>query len=239
MLHTWGIFVAIGIFAALWVARTKAKRDGLNPCIIDELTVWVLVAAFIGARLSYVFFYNWQYFSDNLIAILKIWEGGLSSFGGFAGAAVAFVWYCRKHTLNMRRYADVFMFAWPLGHGIARIGCFINHMHIGKLSSLPLAVAFPDGARLDLGLIESIVLLSYWIILWIITRGRKRITGFYLITSMIFYGVARFLLDFLRATDISMSDARYLGLTPAQYGSAVLVLLGLFFIWYNGKKSKL
>lgn len=235
-LHTWGMVVAIGALAALWVAYKKAERDGLNPHVLYDLTFWILVLAFLGARLSYVFFYNWGSFSGNLISIVKIWEGGLSSFGGFVGATAAFVWYSRKHGLDMWRYADILMFAWPLGHGIARIGCFINHLHIGKLSSLPIAVAFPDGARLDMGLIESVVLLCYWSILWIMKRGKKHVAGFYLVTGMLFYGITRFVLDFFRATDISMPDARYLGLTPAQYGSAILVFLGFLIMWYRGAR---
>ena len=273
-IYTWGFVVSIGVLAALWVAYRRAKDSAMDGGKILDLAFWILVAAFIGARLFHVFFYDWMYYRVHLSEIVRIDEGGLSSFGGFIGAALAFWGYGKKKLwihnpsqppLTLRggengnpplkirggrgsyeiwRYADALMFAWPLGHGLARIGCFLTHMHPGRLSSVPWAVQYPGGARLDMGLMESAVLLSYWIIVWVIVShrpspdlrspspaGRGGGEGIYLIVGMIFYGLARFLLDFFRATDLPMSDVRHLGLTPAQYGSIALVLVGIYFIW--------
>ena len=144
------------------------------------------------------------------------------------------------------------MFVWPLGHAIGRFGCFLTHMHPGRLSSMPWAVQYQGGARLDMGLIESAVLLSYWLILVILDRrripspglrppsplGRGEGEGLYLISGMIFYGATRFALDFFRAADLPMSDMRYFGLTPAQYGSmAMLVLAASFWKTRRSRES--
>lgn len=249
-IHTWGLFVATGFAVSLWVAHRRARQLGLDGHKVLDLTFWIIIFAFIGARLFHVFFYEWPYYRENFDEIIRIDQGGLSSFGGFIGAVVAFVVYTHrviarhvvpkqsygiataaKGGLAMTRlkYADLLMFAWPLGHGIGRLGCFLVHMHPGRLSNAPWAVQYPGGARLDMGLIESVGLLSYWVIIYLAPRGRKMFEGFYLISGMIFYGVLRFTLDFFRAADLPMSDARYFGLTPAQYGSAVLVLAGIIF----------
>lgn len=142
--------------------------------------------------------------------------------------------------VTLLKYADAMMFAWPLGMGIARIGCFLTRLHPGRLSSLPFAVAYPGGARLDMGLIESALLLGYWIVMVALSRGREHFAGFFLIVGMTYYGVMRFILDFFRANDIPMADVRYLGLTPAQYGSIVLVVFGmyLFYMVNRGQESK-
>jgi phosphatidylglycerol:prolipoprotein diacylglycerol transferase len=44
----------------------------------------------------------------------------------------------------------------------------------------------------------------------------------------VLYGSSRFLLDFLRATDLPYVDARYLGLTPAQFASLAAIAWGLY-----------
>ena len=253
-IYTWGFVVSIGIAVAIWVAYKRARRVGLDANKILDLAFWIIVSAFLSARLFHVFAYEWEYYRANLSEIIRIDQGGLSSFGGFIGAAVAFVIFARYKSNTeslpaaqhkdsvLWKYADVLMFAWPLGHAIGRVGCFLTHMHPGRLSSAPWAVQYPGGARLDMGLIESVALLSYWIILVIFDRrylpspdlrpssplGRGEGEGRYLISGMIFYGTMRFILDFFRATDIAMADARYFGLTPAQYGSIALIFGGVY-----------
>jgi phosphatidylglycerol:prolipoprotein diacylglycerol transferase len=92
-------------------------------------------------------------------------------------------------------------------------------------------VDFPGGARHDLGLYEAVVLLAIAGLLWRLWAGR-RLTGRLLGLLAVLYGAARFLLDFLRASDVPYADARYAGLTPAQYGSVLLVTWGA---WRLGK----
>ena len=125
----------------------------------------------------------WGYYETHLAEIIRIDKGGLSSFGGFIGAAAAFLWYMRRYNFDTWRYADVLMYAWPFGHGIGRIGCFLVHMHPGRLSGAPWAVAYPGGSRLDMGLIESAMLLSYGMIMVLIGR-RPRRDGTFLISGI-------------------------------------------------------
>ena len=92
-----------------------------------------------------------------------------------------------------------------------------------------LAVNFPDGGRHDLRALRAIVLLSLAAILWVLHRRgvmRGRLLGLLAVA----YGIARFLLDFLRARDVAYADARYLGLTPAQYVALALVAYGAWAI---------
>ncbi|MDO8505014.1 MAG: prolipoprotein diacylglyceryl transferase [bacterium] len=236
-IHIWGVFVSIGVAVALLVAWYRAKKIGLDSNRVLDIAFWILIAAFLGARLFHVFFYEWHYYSMHLWEIFRIDQGGLSSFGGFIGAATGFLIYGTWRRIELLNYADVLMFVWPLGHGIGRIGCFLTHMHPGRLSNVLWAVQYPQGARLDMGIIESAILLSYWIILYLFTRGRQMFAGFYVISGMLFYGIMRFTLDFFRATDLSMSDTRYFGLTPAQYGSVALIIGGIAF-WQRFRKRK-
>lgn len=245
-LYTWGFVVSIGIAVALAVAYQRCKSLALSDATklsfgcqkLFDLAFWILIAAFVGARLFHVFLYEWPYYRLHLGEIWRIDQGGLSSFGGFIGAVVGFWWYTRKHRIARINYADLLMFVWPLGHGLGRIGCFLVHMHPGRLSTVPWALQYPGGARLDMGLIEAVVLLLYCAIVKLFFRKKEHFNGFYVVAGMIFYGAARFILDFFRATDLPMSDARYLGLTPAQYGSIALLIGGLYLLAYKSRAWK-
>lgn len=227
MIHTWSLIVAIGFIIGLFVASRRARKFQLDSEAVWNWGFWIVIFAFIGARLFYVFFSDWSYFRSNPLDIFKLWQGGMASFGGIIGAVIASVVYAKIKKLNFLKYADLFMYAFPLGWGIGRIACFINHLHPGRLSTLPIAVAFPGGARLDIGLLESLALFVLFGLVVILSR-KSRPDGFYLSLVMISYGVIRFLLDFLRASDLPMSNARYAGLTLPQYGSLVLILGGLY-----------
>ncbi|MBI4133694.1 prolipoprotein diacylglyceryl transferase, partial [Candidatus Uhrbacteria bacterium] len=88
--QSWGTLVALGILVAVFIARDRARRAGVQVAHVWDAAFWIIVAAFVGARLGHVFFYEWEYFLENLGDIFKIWHGGFSSYGGFAGAIIAF-----------------------------------------------------------------------------------------------------------------------------------------------------
>jgi phosphatidylglycerol:prolipoprotein diacylglycerol transferase len=157
----------------------------------------------------------------------------MSSFGGYLGAAIGAWLFTRRRKIGLRPYAEVAAFVLPLGYGIGRIGCFLIHDHPGILSAFPLAVRFPEGARLDHGLLLSLLgfgIFGAFVVLsrkgWKIGADRWR----YLPLLLMTYGIARLGLDFLRAWDLPQSDARYLYLTPAQYGAMVLVIAGVWLV---------
>ena len=224
-IQVWGLFAAVGVVAAVWFALREAKRRGLDAARFERLVLWMIVWAFLGARLLHVLAYEPTFYAAQPWEIPKIWHGGLSSFGGFLGAAVSFFWQMRRHPLPLLKTADVLTIATPLGLGCGRIGCFLIHDHPGTLAHGAgkwFAVAYPDGPRYDLGLLLGVfdfLLFGFFLFL----SRKPRTDGFYLGLFMLIYAPARFLLDFLRAVDV-----RYAGLTPAQYGCVALFAAG----WY-------
>jgi len=234
--HTWGFFVSLGFLVGLLLARHEAKRRGLATEKVVDLCFWIIIGALFGARLSHVLFYEPSFYLARPLEILKVWQGGLSSFGGFFGAILVGWLYLKKQKLNFLQWADVIIFGLPLGWGIGRLGCFLTHLHPGVKSNFFLAVNFPDGPRLEMGLLEAIFSLLFFGY-FLLMRRRPRWRGFYLINFALIYGVWRFFADFLRAQDIGGGvDARYLGLTPAQYGSLIFIVVGLW-LWLLLKKK--
>src|SRR3989338_6907421 len=150
-IYTWGFMVALGILVATAVAARFAKTRGQDPKLIWDLSFWVIIGAFIFARLFHVFYDPALYFAEPF-EIVKIWQGGMSMTGGLFGAAIFGVVYLRFKKVDVFSHIDTAMFALPLGIGIGRIGCFLIHDHPGTLTHFVLGVNYPGGVRHDLGL---------------------------------------------------------------------------------------
>ncbi len=239
-IHVWGLAVASGMLAAILLARRIAERAGLDGEVIFDLALWVLMPAFIFSRLGHVVFYNPTMITAHPLDVLKIWQGGMSSFGGYIGAALGIYAYVKVRKIKLRPYAEIAAYVLPLGYGIGRIGCFLIHDHPGIPCSCLLAVAFPGGPRLDHGLLLSMFgfsLFAVFVLLrrrvWTVGADRWR----YLPILLISYGSYRFILDFFRAWDLPHSDTRYLMLTPSQYGGVLFVAIGLFIL-FNQRNLK-
>jgi phosphatidylglycerol---prolipoprotein diacylglyceryl transferase len=235
-IQVWGLMVAMGILAATWVAAKMAIRRGQDPKIIWDLSVWVIVGAFIMARVFMVIYEPTYYLSDPL-EFFRIWHGGFSVMGGFLGATIAGLWFFRRKKVDVHAYADTAIFGLPVGLFIGRIGCFLIHDHPGTLTDFALGVKYPDGVRHDHGLYLSLNgLVLFLLFLWLTRRGVK--TGTYIVVFLIWYGVVRFFLDFLRATNGPIVDTRYFSLTPAQYMALVMVGGGVW-MWRKRLSKKI
>jgi phosphatidylglycerol---prolipoprotein diacylglyceryl transferase len=239
-LQVWGIFVSLGIAAAVLWSYFSAKKHGLSGDAVLDMAIGVIFSGFVMARVFFVLFYYPEYFWAHPFDVFKIWQGGASSLGGFIGAGLAFWFYAKIKKLrwnDLLPYFDVIAPGFWLGWGIGRLGCFMIHDHIGRLSGSFLAVNFPSGARYDLGLLESIlgfILFVFSILLF--KKMAAKMPGLVAGATIAVYAVIRFGLDFLRASDLQNSDARYFYLTPAQWGMLV-VLAGLTFAYFRNKIS--
>ena len=226
-IQVWGLMVALGIVAATLVAAKMAKKRGQDSQMFWDLAAWVILGAVVMSRLFYVLYEPGFYFESPL-EIFKIWHGGLSIMGGFVGAIIVGIWFLRKKKVDVFAYSDTAVFGLPLGLFIGRLGCFLIHDHPGTLTDFSLGVKYMDGIRHDHGLYLAINgLILFLVFLWLAKRKVK--TGTYIVVFLIWYGVIRFFLDFLRATDGAIVDTRYFNLTPAQYFSIVMVAAGVYF----------
>lgn len=122
-LHTYGVLLAIGFLLAVVLALKEARRIGIDPNLIMDLSFYLLIAALLGSRLFYVLG-NLEEFRDNLIDAIKFWRGGLVYYGGLIFALLTGLWYIRKHRLSFPQITDIFAPPIAIGLAVGRLGCF-------------------------------------------------------------------------------------------------------------------
>jgi phosphatidylglycerol:prolipoprotein diacylglycerol transferase len=224
-IHLFGVLVAIGIIVGARVTLRRGLELGLAEASIRSMTTTILVGGFVFAHLFDVVAYQASEGPVRWIDVLNPFSG-LSSFGGFAGAVAALFLWARWHREPVAPYADALAIGLAPGWLFGRLGCFTAHDHPGRHTSFFLGVHYPGGVRHDLGLDEALVAAVLTIVFFALRR-RARPIGTYPAILALAYAPVRFGLDFLRANDLPGADARYFGLTPAQYGCVLLLGIGI------------
>jgi phosphatidylglycerol:prolipoprotein diacylglycerol transferase len=227
-IHMFGVLVAIGVILGDRIVAVEGAKRGLDVRDTRYLNVWIVVWGFVVAHLVSVIFYFPERIKENPLVLLNIWAG-LSSFGGFLGALLAFLYLTKKNKIPRLVYADALVLGLSVGWIFGRTGCFTAHDHPGRHTTFFLAVRYPDGPRHDLGLYELLFTIVLTAVLF--TYGRRpRPAGHLVGLAAVMYAPARFLLDFVRATDVAHPDKRYLALTPAQWACVATAALGVHLL---------
>lgn len=230
-----GLMVVTGILVGYWILGRRAARRGLLPQDVADFVFYTVLTGFLGSHVLDVVFYRPGEMIRDPLLLLRFWDG-ISSYGGFiSGLFGSWIFFRVRPKLAARvwDFVDCLAFAWPFAWFFGRCGCFLAHDHPGSATSFFLAVNFPPdviarphpgGPHHDLGLYEALYTLVLCGIFALLGR-RDRVPGFFLGLFLVLYAPVRFALDFLRIT-----DATYLGLTPAQYISAAAVFVGAWIL---------
>ncbi|MEZ4217509.1 MAG: prolipoprotein diacylglyceryl transferase [Myxococcota bacterium] len=221
-LQAFWVLVGIAIVVEFQIVLRRAPRFGIDRLTTSTLLGWAIGLGIAGAHVFDVLFYFPERLRDDPLELLRFW-GSLSSFGGMVGGLLG-LWIVMilrgMAPRDMLRFVDCLIFALPFTLAIGRLGCGLQHDHLGVSSTHWLAVRFPDGPRFDLGLLEF-----FWVALvaaaFVGLDRRRWPDGFWIGAFFALYGPVRFALDALRTGDV-----RYLGWTPAQYLSIAATAAG-------------
>lgn len=231
----WATLVCIGFVVGMEVARARAIRLGLQVRdVVDSAVVTVGMGFLVGHLVHVLGYHPEQLAEQGVMALIRVWAG-FSSIGGFLGAVLGVILFFR--VIRKRPFwphADLLMYGFPFGWFFGRLGCAVVHDHIGRPTDFFLAVDFEPmragmGVRHELGLYEAVWTLVIAVVFYVVGR-RPRPAGLFTVLWCFLYAPIRFLLDFLRSVDLPQSDARYLGLTPGQYGSLVMLAAGVVLL---------
>lgn len=142
--HSYGLFLIIGFFTSVAISLPEARRRGLDPNIVLDLALPLLVTAVILCRLLFVILNPGQFHS--LLQIVRIWDGGLSFHGALVASFLVCIYFAKVKRVSMLRLADVLAPSVFLGYAIGRLGCLFNGCCYGDICSPNLlwAMRFPD-----------------------------------------------------------------------------------------------
>jgi len=144
--------IGLGWMYAIKIIKESANNNynfiPVKKSDFDDLIIYLVLGVVFGGRLGYVFFYNFNYYSQNFFEILKIWQGGMSFHGGLLGVIITTFIFSKVKKINFFKFADIISCVAPIGIFFGRIANFINGELYGKISTLPWAVIFPNGENI-------------------------------------------------------------------------------------------
>ncbi|MEM1130448.1 MAG: prolipoprotein diacylglyceryl transferase [Pseudomonadota bacterium] len=244
LLIGWRLMVALMKHPPLW----PGAKAPLKPEEPEELLTWMVLGVVVGGRLGYVLFYDPARFIADPVAILAVWEGGMSFHGGFMGVILATILFARARGAPLLQVADAVALAAPVGLLLGRIANFINGELYGRVTDVWWAMQFPlpdplTGARdwdnltqprhpsqLYEAALEGLLLL---VVMWVLALYRRWLMTPGMLTGLFFigYGLARFVVEYFREPDPQLADmVRDYGISMGQVLSLPMVAIGLGFM---------
>lgn len=199
-IYTWGAAVASGLIISISLLLLAARKQGFAVENIMDLILISLIFGFLGARIGYVIS-QWPYYFAHPADIFKIWQGGLGFVPGFIAATLACAYYIKLKNLNFAKIADLFAPYLALAYGISRIGCFLIHDHLGKVTKMPWGIAINGKGYHDAGLYGIVNGLTLFIFLIIMRRFIKPASpaggndGLLAAVGLLYYSIVRFIIE--------------------------------------------
>ena len=226
------------LFAWIYCKKILIKDKNISK-LFDDLITYLIVGIILGGRLGYVLFYNIEYYLNNLIEILMIWQGGMSFHGGLIGVFFSTMFFSKKHKLNKYIFLDLISASAPIGIFLGRISNFINSELYGKETDILWSVVFikvdnltRHPSQIYEAILEGLIL---FIIMFLFTKKNYLLKpGLISSLFIIFYCLFRFFAEFYRVPDEQLGYL-FLNLSMGQIISSIFFCFGiyLFFIKRN------
>lgn len=234
---TWyAIFILSGIMVAYILINKESKKYNISSSFVSNLIFWCVIFGIIGARIYYVLF-NLDYYMQDPIEIIKIWNGGLAIHGGIIAGIITLVVYCKKYKINILKMTDIACVGVIIAQAIGRWGNFFNgEAHGGIVSrafleNLHLPNFIIEGMHIGkyyyapTYLYESILNVIGFILLIIIRKFKKTKLGNITALYLIWYGIVRFIIESMRTDSLLLGNMRI-----AQLISIIMIIIGIIML---------
>jgi phosphatidylglycerol:prolipoprotein diacylglycerol transferase len=238
-IYTYGLLLATAYLLGLQMAVVRGERRGIPRTQMMDLGIYIIVAAFVGAKLLLVLV-DFDHFVENPADLFSLFRAGGVFYGGLILATAVAIWYVRRHRLPVWQVADATAPGIALGHVIGRLGCFLGGCCYGRETHVPWAVVFtsPEAAAnvgTPLGvplhptqLYEAGAELVILFGLLALERRGRAFPGRTFFVYLVVYGISRFVIEFYRG------DPRgflFGALSTSQFISLLLIPISLFMLW--------
>jgi len=232
--------IAIGFLIGARVMLPAAEKKGITADDVSALLVRAAIGAIVGARLAYVLNHPSDYI-DAPLDILRIWEGGISLLGGFAGAIAWALPEMKKRRLSFWQVMDAAAPGMAVGVIVGRIGDLIVWDHLGKPTDFALGFKCPTpdvstavpcvagpGNLVHQPAFYDFVLTIIVLVVLLRLRKRENWDGFLIVVFGFMYGLNRFIEDWFR-----VDDTHGTGLTGSQWTAVVSMLVCGFWLLFR------
>ena len=220
-----------------WVyCKKKLIKDQKILDLFDDFITYAILGIIVGGRIGYVLFYNFEYFLNNPIEILFVWNGGMSFHGGLIGVIIASNLFSKLNKINTFIFLDLVSLSAPIGIFFGRIANFINSELYGTPTEVPWSVKFiavddinRHPSQLYEAFLEGIVL--FFMLQFILKKNFAKKTGQISCLFLVLYSFFRIITEFFRTPDLHIGYL-FFNLTLGQLISAVFLSIGLALYFY-------
>jgi len=230
-----------GIIIGWLLCKKKFIKNSDIGEKFDDYITYLIIGIILGGRLGYVIFYNFNYYSHNILDIFKIWQGGLSFHGGLLGIILSSTIFAKKNNQDPLEYMDLVSLVAPIGIFFGRLANFINSELYGKTTEVLWSVTFSKVDNLPRHpsqLYEAVLEGAILFLILMYFRKKNYLTKPGLISGLflIFYSIFRFFVEFFRIPDDQLGYL-ILDLSMGQIISLIFVTIGtiLFYIKNENK----
>lgn len=242
----YALILISGMLAGAYILARRAPKFGLDSKYVWDGLTWAIIPGLIGARIYHILTpspasgLTTQYYLENPLQMLAIWNGGLGIYGGIVGGIIGIGLYARRTKQPLLPWLDLAAPSMAIGQAIGRWGNFVNQELYGAPTDLPWAIYIAPENRLrgyeaferfhPLFLYESLWMLGTALILFgLAWRWRDRAQpGTITLLYIIAYATIRFLLDFLRLDSHGIQGIP--ALTTAQIVSLIAASVALVLL---------
>ena len=245
----YGFLIASAVLIGVSLSQYLAKRRGVNPELLADLAIWLIVSAIPCARIYYVLF-QWQEYAQRPEDIIAIWKGGIAIHGAIIGGTLAAIVFARLNRVSLWQLMDLVVPSVALGQAIGRWGNFFNSEAFGRPTDVPWKLFIPPSNRpleyLNYDyfhptfLYESVWNILVFIVLislffWSLKQGERYKVGTMALNYFMGYSLGRFWIEGLRTDSLMLGPLRM-----AQVISLVIIALSVLgLIWLYIFKRRL
>ena len=231
--HMYGLMIAIGFVAALYVAIYRGKKKGLSEDIFYGIFYCAIIGGALGSRILYYIVEIPHIINDP--SILCNFKVGYVVYGGIIGGILASYIYCRVKKVNFLEYFDLVMPEVSLAQGFGRLGCFFAGCCYGRPTDAWYGITFthsqmaPNGVSLiPTQLISSAAdFIFAAVLMFYASKSPKkgRVASMY----MVLYGIGRFSIEFLRndyrGSVGILSTSQFISIAVVAFGLIIYVMV--------------
>tara|TARA_B100001248_G_scaffold255878_1_gene236157 strand:- start:3858 stop:4745 length:888 start_codon:yes stop_codon:yes gene_type:complete len=271
-LYWYALAYIFGIIACWQLAAIALKKNELwqkntpplNPLKLEDLMSFSVLGIIFGGRLGFVIFYNPEYYLQNPLEVLFIWQGGMSFHGGLIGVATASFLFFRKNSVPLLSGADLLALGTPIGLGLGRLANFINDELWGRVTDVPWGVivnspqsrtvcqeivdhCIRHPSQIYEAILEGLILFILMMYLAFKRNAFKR-PGFLASIFFMGYGLSRCFVELFRQPDQQFQSVNNpmgffiqfgeMGLTMGQVLSLPMIVIGII-LFVTSTRNKL